>query len=128
VPSFAMVQQSKKSKGTTTAETVSNYSPNDMAPYHRQCQYSAPVLVFSDSDHLFYIPQFQFLTFQIHASLIYSQSTTNEVLRFSNLFISVRRSTRFRRFFRPSSGVQNCTYSDRHLSECYCYLLLEVTV
>jgi len=27
--------------------------------------------------------------------------------RFSNLFISVRRSTCFRRFFRPSSGAQN---------------------
>ena len=28
---------------------------------------------------------------------------------FHNLFISVRRSTCFRRFFRPSSGDQNCT-------------------
>jgi len=28
-----------------------------------------------------------------------------------NLFIYVRRSTCFRRFFRPSSGAQNCTYS-----------------
>ena len=31
--------------------------------------------------------------------------------RFSNLFISVRRSTCFRRLFRPSSGAQNCIYS-----------------
>ena len=53
--------------------------------------------------------------------------------RFSNLFFSVRCSTCFRRFFRPSSGAQNCTYSVRHLSDCYllrhmsyryCYLLL----
>jgi len=29
--------------------------------------------------------------------------------RSSNLFISVKRSTCFRRFFRPSSGTQNCT-------------------
>jgi hypothetical protein len=43
---------------------------------------------------------------------------------FLNLFISVRRSTCFRRFFRPSSGEQNCTYSVRHLSDRYCYLLL----
>ena len=43
---------------------------------------------------------------------------------FSNLFISVRRSTCFRRFFRPSSGAQNCTYSVRHLSDRYWYLLL----
>jgi len=40
------------------------------------------------------------------------------------LFISVRRCTCFRRFFRPSSGAQNCTYSVRHLSDHYCYLLL----
>ena len=54
----------------------------------------------------------------------YSQSTTNKMQRFSNLFISVRRSTCFRRFYRPSSGAQNCTYSIRHLSDRYCYLLL----
>ena len=43
---------------------------------------------------------------------------------FLNYFISVRRSTCFRRFFRPSSETQNCTYSVRHLSDKYCYLLL----
>ena len=43
---------------------------------------------------------------------------------FLNLFISVRRSTCFRRFFRPSSGAQNCTYSVRYLSDRYCYLML----
>jgi len=43
---------------------------------------------------------------------------------FFNLFIFVRRSTCFRRFFRPSSGAQNCTYSVRYLSDQYCYLLL----
>jgi len=32
---------------------------------------------------------------------------------FHNLFISVRRCTCFRQFFRPSSGAQNCTYSVR---------------
>jgi len=45
---------------------------------------------------------------------------------FSNLFTSVRRSTCFRRFFRPSLGAQNCTYSVRHLSDRYRYLLLAV--
>jgi len=43
---------------------------------------------------------------------------------FHNLFISVRRCTCFRRGFRPWSGVQNCTYSIRYLSDRYCYLLL----
>jgi len=40
---------------------------------------------------------------------------------FHNLFIPVRRSTCFRRFFRPSSGAQNCTYSVSHLSDHYSY-------
>ena len=43
---------------------------------------------------------------------------------FLNLFTFVRRCTSFRRFFHPSSGAQNCTYSIRHLSDRYCYLLL----
>ena len=56
---------------------------------------------------------------------IYSQSTTNKTRLFSIYsFISVRHSTCFRRFFRPSSGAQNCTYSVRYLSDRYCYLLL----
>jgi len=55
---------------------------------------------------------------------VYSPSTTKKMQRFSNLFISVRRSTCFRRFFRPSQGAQNCTYSVRYLSDRYCYRLL----
>ena len=43
---------------------------------------------------------------------------------FHSFFISVRRSARFRRVFRPSSGAQNCTYSVGYLSDQYCYLLL----
>jgi len=33
---------------------------------------------------------------------------------FLDLFISVNCSTSFRRFLRPSSGAQNCTYSFRY--------------
>jgi len=36
---------------------------------------------------------------------------------FRNLFFSVRRSTCFRRFFLPSLGAQNCTYSVRYWSD-----------
>ena len=36
---------------------------------------------------------------------------------FHNLFISVRRSTCFIRFFHSPSGAQNCTYSVRYLSD-----------
>jgi len=42
---------------------------------------------------------------------------------FHNLCISVRRSTCFRRFYRPSSGAQNCTYSVRYLSDQNWHLL-----
>jgi len=45
---------------------------------------------------------------------------------FHNLFISLRRSTCFRRVLCPSSGAQNCTYKVRYLSDRYCYLLLAV--
>ena len=45
--------------------------------------------------------------------------------KFHNLFISVRRSTCFRRFFRPSSGVQNYTYSVRYWSDKYLTLYVQ---
>ena len=48
-------------------------------------------------------------------------------LTFHNFFISVRRSTCFRRVFCPSSGAQNCTYSVRYLSDQCCYLPLPLT-
>jgi len=57
-----------------------------------------------------------FLMPLIETSAEYNQQDAT----FHNLFISVRRSTCFRRVFRPSSGVQNCTY----LSDQSCYLLL----
>jgi len=38
---------------------------------------------------------------------------------FHNFFTSVRRSTCFRRFFRPSSGAQSCTHNSRYLSDQY---------
>jgi len=44
---------------------------------------------------------------------------------FLNLFISVRRSTCFRRFFRPSTAAQNCTYSVRYLSDKYLKLYVQ---
>ena len=60
-----------------------------------------------------------------NTELVYSQRITNKTQRFTiYLFISVRRSTCFRRGFRPSSGAQNCTYSVRYLSDQCCYLLL----
>ena len=54
-------------------------------------------------DYINYIRQFRYI----------SHSTNNKMQRFSNLFISVRLSTCFGRFFRPSPGAQNAhTASD----------------
>ena len=44
---------------------------------------------------------------------------------FLDLFISINFSTYFRRFLRPSSGAQNCTYSVRYCetntaASCFC--------
>jgi hypothetical protein len=44
---------------------------------------------------------------------------------FHNLFISVRCSTCFRRFFCPSPGAQNCTYSIRYWSDKYLTLYVQ---
>ena len=66
----------------------------------------------------------QFLLLSNKITAMDSQSTTNKMQNFSNALISVRCCTCFRRVFRPSSGAQNCTYSVRHLSDRYCYLLL----
>jgi len=44
---------------------------------------------------------------------------------FHNLFISVRRFTCFRRFFRPSLGAQNCTYRVRYWSDKYLTLYVQ---
>jgi hypothetical protein len=52
-----------------------------------------------------------------------SYSTTNKMHLFLKLFILVKHSTCFGRSFRPSSGAQDCTYSNRHMSDSCCYLL-----
>ena len=59
-------------------------------------------------------------------SVLRVQPTRCNVALFIYLFISLRRYTCFRRFFRPSSGAQNCTYSVKYLSDRYCYLTLYV--
>ena len=48
------------------------------------------------------------------ASSLYLYSTTKKMQRFLDLFISINCSTSFRRFLRPSSGAQNCTYSVKY--------------
>jgi hypothetical protein len=45
-----------------------------------------------------------------------SYSKTNKMHQFLKLFILVKHSTCFGRSFCPSSGVQGCSYSNRHMS------------
>jgi len=55
----------------------------------------------------------------------HSQSATNKMATFHNLFISVRHSTCFRWVFCPSSGAQNCIYSVRYWSDKYLTLYVQ---
>ena len=61
------------------------------------------------------------LTFIGPCIVIYSYSTTNMMHLFLKLFILVKHSTCFGRSFRTSSGAQNCTYGNRHMSNGCCY-------
>jgi hypothetical protein len=63
------------------------------------------------------------LTFIGPRIVIYFYGKPNRCISFSDLFIAAWHSTCFVRSFRPSSGVQDCTYSNRYMSERYGYLL-----
>ena len=52
--------------------------------------------------------------------VIFSYDTTNKMHLFLKLFILVKRSTCFRRSFRPSSGAQNFTCGNRYMSNSCC--------
>jgi len=60
--------------------------------------------------------------------VIYSYSTTKKMHPFLKLFILVKRSTCFGQSFRPSSGAQDCTYSNRHMSKSCRYLHVAAAV
>jgi len=55
--------------------------------------------------------------------VIYSYSTTNKMHLLSQIIYFCKTLYMFRSF-RPSSGAQDCTYSNRHTSNSCCYLLL----
>ena len=57
----------------------------------------------------------------------FSYSTTKKMHLFLKSFILVKRSTCFGRFFRPTSGAENCTYGNMHMSNSCCYLPLAGT-
>jgi len=74
--------------------------------------------------HIYTHTHLQFLIFICPCVANIFAAYNQQDATFHNLFISIRRSTCFRRFFRPSSGAQNCVYNVRYLSDRYCYLLL----
>jgi hypothetical protein len=49
--------------------------------------------------------------------ICHSYSKTNEMHVFLKLFILVKHSTCFGRSFRPSTGAQDCSYSNRQMSD-----------
>jgi hypothetical protein len=58
-----------------------------------------------------------------HNCVIFSVVKPARYTSFSNLFILEQQSTCFVRSFRPSSGVQDCTYTNRYMLNRYCWLL-----
>jgi len=63
------------------------------------------------------------LTFTGPCTVIYFYSKTNSMHRCLKFVLLEQRSTRFGWSFHPPSAVQDCTYSNRHLSNRYCWLL-----
>ena len=81
------------------------------------------------------LPCFEMGWFKLHNELqtpgyyrITFSACKKQDAKFHSLFISVRRSTCFRRVFRPSSGAQNCTYNVRYLSGQYLTLYVQFWV
>jgi len=69
--------------------------------------------------------EFLLFTFITPLILIYFYSKTSQMHPCIKSFYFWKwHSTCFGRSFRPSSGVHDCTYSNRHMSNRYCYCLL----
>ena len=108
---------------SSVQHTCRNYhGRNNNFTYNKNCTNTPAIFTEKKSNKSRNIRYFTKPFHKYNTSLFaeYNQQDTT----FRNLFISVWRSTCFRRFFRPSSGAQNCTYSVRYLLDQYCYLLL----
>jgi hypothetical protein len=70
-----------------------------------------------------YIQQQAFVKLEFEVFGIISKVKPTRCTNVSNLFYFGKTLNMFRRSFRPSSGVQDCTYSNRHLSNRYYCLL-----
>jgi len=70
-----------------------------------------------------------FLCFNVHRAVHHNIASVVKPTRgtsLSNYFILDWNSTCFGRSFRPSSGVRDCTYSNRHMSNRYYYLQADI--
>jgi len=65
---------------------------------------------YNQQDAMFQFPAQWYYEQPVWLILIFAEHNQKDA-KFLNLFISVRRSTCFRQFFRPSSGAQNYTYT-----------------
>jgi len=101
-----------------------NNSTNPKSQAHYAKYYKILIKVIKRAKKQYYSRLIENLTFICPCIANIFAEYNQQRPKFHNVFISVRRSTCFRRFFRSSSGAQNCTYSVRYLSDRYCYLLL----
>jgi len=97
-----------------------------MVMYSSYCTWwCATAIVHGDVQQLLYMVMYSsYCTWWCSAAIVHSYSTTTKGDLFLKLFILVKHSTCFGRSFRPSSGAQDCTYSNRRMSNSCCYLLL----
>ena len=66
------------------------------------------------------------LTFIATCIVIYFYSNTEQIHKSLKFILFWNKSTCFGRSFLPSSGVHDCAYSNRHVSNRYCSLLASV--
>jgi hypothetical protein len=89
------------------------------APFHR-----CSVFIHLSSNLIILAKYPRGLTFIGPCFAIYFYSKTNQMHQCLGFILFWNNSTCFGRSIHPSSGVQDCTYSNRYLSNRYCYCLL----
>ena len=120
---------SKSSSVTSFVTTDLRHTPQNLwgfmsfsvaVNFHPRClrQYRHPAIVHAYLQHIKFLDCHWQNILQVIPIVKPTRCTS-----VSNLFILGRHSTCFGRSFRPSSGVQDCTHSNRYLSNRYCCLL-----
>ena len=84
-----------------------------------------PTVVVSRSHTIAHTYTHNFLTFIGRCIANIFAAYNQQDATFHNLFVSVRRSTWFIRFFRPSTGTQHCTYGVKYWADKYLTLYVQ---